>query len=234
LLLLFFLSLCGHRFCNELEILFGFLLGGGFNFYRRKGADGSGGAGGARQKTFFLLKEYRLYFVFMASEWLMEEDWFSTESVGRGERQDEAERQERRDEAERQERQDETLKRMEEMWKRQDETLMRQDETLKKQDETLKRQDETLMRQEEVIQQLVKEIERLKGELHTTKQAHQTHELLEELKQIKERELNAALRTHQPVPFYHMDTIVRWKGLSPLFRPSLSSKDSPSPTTKAL
>lgn len=193
------------------------------------------GAGGTRQKTFFLPKEYRLYFVFMASEWLMEEDWFTTESVVvRGERQEEeeAERQKRR------ERRDETFKRMEESWKRQGETLMRQGETLMRQEEVLKRQEETLKRQDETLQQLVKEMERLKGELHHTKQAHQTHHLLEELKAIKERELNAALRTHQPVPFYHMDTMVRWKGLSPLFRPSTVAKEkdcpSPSPTSKPL
>jgi hypothetical protein len=133
-------------------------------------------------------------------------------------------------------RQDETLRRQDETLRRQDETLRRQDETLRRQDETLRRQDETLKKQEETIQHLVKEMERLKGEFYTTKQAHQTHELLEELKAIKERELNAALRTHQPVPFYHMDTMVRWKGLSPLFRPSvaLKDKDCPSPTSKPL
>ncbi len=181
----------------------------------------------------------------------MEEDWFSTESfVVRGEQREELERQEEAERQARRERRDETLKRMEESWKkqgealmrqeetlqRQGEALMRQDEVLKRQEETLKRQGEALMRQDETIQQLVKEMERLKGELSATKQAHQTHQLLEELKAIKERELNAALRTHQPVPFYHMDTMVRWKGLSPLFRPSTASKDcpSPSPTIKEL
>lgn len=60
--------------------------------------------------------------------------------------------------------------------------------------------------QMKMIQTLSDEIKILKGELHSTHhqsstQNNRTHELLEELKVIKQRELNLALREKIPVPF---------------------------------
>ena len=60
--------------------------------------------------------------------------------------------------------------------------------------------------QMKMIQTLSEEIKVLKGELHSTHhhsstQNDRTHELLEELKVIKQRELNIALREKIPVPF---------------------------------
>jgi len=60
--------------------------------------------------------------------------------------------------------------------------------------------------QMKMIQTLSEEIKVLKGELHSTHhqsstQNNRTHELLEELKVIKQRELNIMLREKIPVPF---------------------------------
>lgn len=60
--------------------------------------------------------------------------------------------------------------------------------------------------QMKMIQTLSEEIKILKGELHSThhqssSQNNRTHELLEELKVIKQRELNIMLREKIPVPF---------------------------------
>jgi septal ring factor EnvC (AmiA/AmiB activator) len=60
--------------------------------------------------------------------------------------------------------------------------------------------------QMKMIQTLSEEIKVLKGELHSTHhqsstQNNRTHELLEELKVIKQRELNFMLREKIPVPF---------------------------------
>jgi hypothetical protein len=84
-----------------------------------------------------------------------------------------------------------------------------------------------------MIMALSQQIKELKSELHSTthqsaSQNDRTHQLLEELKRVKERELNAALRRHQPVPFYNSNHMLQWDGailrtmppLSPLFRGS--------------
>ena len=60
--------------------------------------------------------------------------------------------------------------------------------------------------QMKMIQSLSEEIKVLKGELHSTHhqsstQNNRTHELLDELKVIKLRELNIMLREKIPVPF---------------------------------
>jgi hypothetical protein len=65
--------------------------------------------------------------------------------------------------------------------------------------------------QMKMIQMLSEEIKILKGELHSTHhhsstQNDRTHELLEELKVIKQRELNLALREKIPVPFMQSQT----------------------------
>ncbi len=62
--------------------------------------------------------------------------------------------------------------------------------------------------QMKMIQTLSDEIKVLKGELHSTHhqsatQNNRTHELLEELTIIKQRELNIMLREKKPVPFAH-------------------------------
>ncbi len=61
--------------------------------------------------------------------------------------------------------------------------------------------------QSQLIQQLSNEIVHLKTELSLSKttthtQNDRTHQLLEELKVLKQRELNLALRSHLPVPFF--------------------------------
>ena len=60
--------------------------------------------------------------------------------------------------------------------------------------------------QSQLIHTLSDEIKMLKTDLHTAKhqnhsQNDRTHQLLEELKVLKQRELNLALRVHTPVPF---------------------------------
>jgi len=88
--------------------------------------------------------------------------------------------------------------------------------------------------QSEMIAALSHQIKELKSELHSTthqsaSQNDRTHQLLEELKRVKERELNAALRRHQPVPFFNSDRMLQLDGsilrtmppLSPLFRGSM-------------
>ena len=57
-----------------------------------------------------------------------------------------------------------------------------------------------------LIQTLADEISALKTEIHSTKhetatQKDRTHELLEELKILKQRELNIMLREKRPIPF---------------------------------
>jgi len=98
---------------------------------------------------------------------------------------------------------------------------------------------QTLVHQQsEMIMALSSQIKELKSELHSTthqsaSQNDRTHQLLEELKRVKERELNAALRRHQPVPFFNSDQMLKWDGsilrtmppLSPLFRNGSRSKD---------
>jgi chromosome segregation ATPase len=81
-----------------------------------------------------------------------------------------------------------------------------------------------------MIQTLSSEIKELKNDLHSTthqsaSQNGRTHELLEELKRVKERELNYALRKHQPVPFMNGESILRWEAIaqSPVFRKHLAS-----------
>ena len=66
--------------------------------------------------------------------------------------------------------------------------------------------------QMKMIQVLSNEIKVLKGELHSThhysaSQNTRTHELLEELKFIKQRELNIMLREKIPVPFFSTHAI---------------------------
>ena len=61
--------------------------------------------------------------------------------------------------------------------------------------------------QMKMIQILSNEIKVLKGELHSThhhsaSQNTRTHELLEELKFIKQREVNIMLREKIPIPFF--------------------------------
>jgi type I site-specific restriction-modification system R (restriction) subunit len=96
---------------------------------------------------------------------------------------------------------------------------------------------QTLVHQQsEMIMALSQQIKELKSELHSTthqsaSQNDRTHQLLEELKRVKERELNAALRRHQPVPFFNSDRMLQLDGsilrtmppLSPLFRGSMKS-----------
>lgn len=48
--------------------------------------------------------------------------------------------------------------------------------------------------------------------LKSASQADRIGPLLEELKRVKERELNVALRCHQPVPFFDARSIVRLVG----------------------
>jgi len=66
--------------------------------------------------------------------------------------------------------------------------------------------------QMKMIQVLSNEIKVLKGELHSThhhsaSQNTRTHELLEELKFIKQREVNIMLREKIPTPFFSTQSI---------------------------
>lgn len=85
-----------------------------------------------------------------------------------------------------------------------------------------------VFQQYQLIQSLSTEISHLKQELHSAKnhshsQNDRTHQLLEELKVMKQRELNLALRSHIPVPFTTLTTPVLQtypvsKLKSPLFK----------------
>ena len=72
--------------------------------------------------------------------------------------------------------------------------------------------------QMKLIQTLSDEIKVLKGELHSTHhqsatQNNRTHELLEELTIIKQRELNIMLREKIPVPFTSFTSLSTVPGL---------------------
>lgn len=82
--------------------------------------------------------------------------------------------------------------------------------------------------QMKMIQALSDEIKVLKGELHSThhqsaSQNNRTHELLEELTVIKQRELNIMLREKIPVPFTSSNPSYLLPLSQPLFlkRPAL-------------
>jgi hypothetical protein len=86
--------------------------------------------------------------------------------------------------------------------------------------------------QNESIQHLSAEIKQLKKDLdsthhrspceHLSSQNDRTHQLLEELKLIKQRELNMMLREKIPVPFFSTKS-----SFSPLTPPSIKSLPSP-------
>lgn len=64
-----------------------------------------------------------------------------------------------------------------------------------------------VQQQSELIQTLSAEIKQMKGLIrppceHLSSQTDRTHQLLEELKLIKQRELNMMLREKIPVPFF--------------------------------
>lgn len=64
-----------------------------------------------------------------------------------------------------------------------------------------------IQQQSELIQQLTAELTALKTDLTQSKtvthsQNDRTHQLLEELHILKQRELNRALRSHLPTPFF--------------------------------
>ena len=187
----------------------------------------------------------------MTAEIQWEEDWFSVSDV-RNEIQDELE------EAEQEAIQGsvEAMKESVESIKEWIEKDIREEEREKEQEKSAKQVNprvdglEQLVRHqhdiirglgEEVglltseLQALKKEVQELKGELHSTSHTSMTH-LLEELKRLKERELNYALRRHQPIPFFDSSNLMRLVGSSistgalpsspantmgsPLFRPS--------------
>jgi ABC-type glutathione transport system ATPase component len=98
-----------------------------------------------------------------------------------------------------------------------------------------------VQQQHDLLQQMASSIQTLKEELHRTHQTSshlsqrhdRTHELLEELKIMKHRELNMAIREKVAVPFCsekHLGYGTRTTALSPYFlgrRISLSSDVSP-------
>ena len=85
---------------------------------------------------------------------------------------------------------------------------------------------QTLVNQQsEMIKLLSEEIKQLKSELHSTRhlsasQNDRTHQLLEELKVLKQRELNLALREKIPIPFFPIPSSIFNKNgnLSPLHK----------------
>jgi len=96
-------------------------------------------------------------------------------------------------------------------WKERMEALLHHMETL-------------LHRQSERIDALEREIREIRVAKQTQVAPPSVTQLLEEWKQIKERELNYALRRRQPIPFFPLDSFVKWeqavqpKSSSPLFR----------------
>jgi hypothetical protein len=94
----------------------------------------------------------------------------------------------------------------------------------------------------EEVHILKEEVISVKGEVHSTSRTSMT-QLLEELKRVKERELNYALRRHQPVPFFDSRNLIRMVGsvglvgsvsgigsvggVSPLFRSQIARAHVP-------
>jgi hypothetical protein len=74
--------------------------------------------------------------------------------------------------------------------------------------------------QSQTIQILLDEIKHLKQEIHSshhvsTNQNDRTHQLLEELKIIKQRELNMMIREKIPAPFHPIPSIIFTKRTTP-------------------
>ena len=74
--------------------------------------------------------------------------------------------------------------------------------------------------QSTIIQQLSEEISVLKREIHSTHhqastQNDRTHTLLEELKVLKQRELNMMIREKIPTPFYPIPSYIFTKKTTP-------------------
>lgn len=84
--------------------------------------------------------------------------------------------------------------------------IHQQFDLIKSLSEELKQLKGTLPSTESAIQQISESINLLKGEVHSTKHEsayHKDHtrQLLEELKILKQRELNIMLREKRPIPF---------------------------------
>jgi hypothetical protein len=147
-----------------------------------------------------------------------EEDWFS---VGDQAKEEPVEAEEQAKEQAKEEAEEEQAKvEVEEQaeveakvqpWKERMEALLHHMETL-------------LHRQSERIDALEREIREIRVAKQTQVAPPSVTQLLEEWKQIKERELNYALRRRQPIPFFPLDSFVKWeqsvqpKSSSPLFR----------------
>ena len=111
--------------------------------------------------------------------------------------------------------------------------VLKEDTRLLKEEVRVLKEDTRLLKEEVVL---------VKGEVHSTSRTSMT-QLLEELKRVKERELNYALRRHQPVPFFDSRNLIRMVGsvglagsvsgigsvggVSPLFRSQIARSHVP-------
>jgi hypothetical protein len=170
----------------------------------------------------------------MTSDIQWEEDWFSVscETVQNGDKGDKEDKEEREVESQVNQR----IDWLERLIHHQSEIIRSYGEEMRLllQEQAVFKQE--MMRQKEEhaieIKALKEEIHGMKGEIRSTSHTSMT-ELLEELKRVKERELNYALRRHQPVPFFDSGNLIRMVGSvgsvsSPLFRHSLTRQQVPS------
>lgn len=175
----------------------------------------------------------------MTAEIQWEEDWFTVPlQAGSLQEQEQEQQEQQEQEQEQQEKQEQREKEQEQQEEQQEQQEEQKTERQIVEERMNQRMDilQTLVfQQSEMIRVLSQEIKELKSELHSTthqsaSQNDRTHQLLEELKRVKERELNYALRRHHPVPFFHTSSLLQWgdiqlppKGsLSPLFRKDVS------------
>jgi len=162
----------------------------------------------------------------MTSEIQWEEDWFTVPPNSLDKEQQEKQEEQEQEQQEQQEKEQQEQEQQEQEKEQQEHEQEEQKNTKWQMVERRMDMLQTLVfQQSEMIRVLSQEIKGLKSELHSTthqsaSQNDRTHQLLEELKRVKERELNYALRRHQPVPFFHPNSLLKWdiQLPSPLFR----------------
>jgi flagellar biosynthesis GTPase FlhF len=159
-----------------------------------------------------------------------EEDWFSVGTEEKGKEEVGKEEKEREKEKKEQERKEQEKKEQEKKEKERREKERREKEEQERKEKEEQKawkshMEALLQKQSERVAHLEREVLLLREQLQNAPQKAVT-DVLEEWKQIKERELNYALRRRQPVPFFPLESMMRWEraihpvGSAPLPRSS--------------
>lgn len=149
----------------------------------------------------------------MTSDVQFEEEWFTMLSV-KDARELKALKEEREEREKREERELKALKEEREKREEREEKEKREEKERGAKEDRIHQKIEELQalvyQQSEMIQILAGEIKELKSTTYeSASQNDRTHQLLDELKRVKERELNYALRCHHPVPFFDSESLAR-------------------------